>query len=217
MQDDVRALRDYVAQHLGDELIEWPGGRPGEVEVALVDAVMSIRARYGQPKRTVNGRVHPPTGVHRAVAGYRGLRGGGKLDDLRELTRIDPADLTEAVGEQKTAGTLKAEAILQAAQGLVAAGARSSRQIDPADKKQKSAYTSVTGLGWVTWAYLGMLLGHEDVKSDRWVIQAVEHAVGRPVNGVETREIVRATAHDMGHGVTRLEHALWAFERKRRY
>ncbi|MGR7026395.1 hypothetical protein [Geodermatophilus sp. URMC 62] len=208
MQDDVRALRAYVAEHLGDELVEWPGGRPGEAEVALVDAVMSIRARYGRPGVA-------PTGVHRAVAAYRALRGETALDDLRALAHLDPADLARAVGTQRTGGVLKAEAIVRAAEALTAVGVRSADHVDPGDERQKRAYTSVRGLGWVTWEYFGMLLGRPGVKADRWVIAAVANAVGRQVTATETKDVVLATAGEMRQSPTRLEHALWAFERSR--
>ena len=165
MQDDVRLVRAYIAQHLGDELVEWPAGWPGEVEVAL------------------------------AV--------------------IDPADVVRAVGSQRTGGELKAEAIVRAAEALVAAGVVCADHVRPADEEQKRAYTSVRGLGWVTWEYFGMLLGRPGVKADRWVIQAVSTAVERRVTAVEARDVVLATAHDMGMSPSRLEHALWAFERAR--
>ncbi len=209
MSDDVRALRTYVAEHLGDELIKWPGGRPGEAEVALVDAVMSIRARYGRGGDA-------PTGVHRAVAAYRRLRGTRPLDDLGALAALDPAVLARSVGSQRTGGVLKAEAIVRAAAALVAAGAAHADRLRIDDYRQKRAYTSVQGLGWVTWEYVGMLLGQPGVKADRWVVQAVARAVGRRVTAAEAREIVLATAEDMDENATRLEHALWAFERSRR-
>ncbi|MEX5718563.1 hypothetical protein, partial [Geodermatophilus maliterrae] len=213
MDQDVRALRNYVAEHLGDELIEWPGGRPGEVEVALVDAVMSIRARYGRPERTEDEVVLKPTGVHRAVAAFRRLRGEGPLDDLRALADVDPVDLTRALGSQRTGGILKAEAIVRAAAALVDVGVTRADHVEPEDEIQKRAYTSVRGLGWVTWDYLGMLLGRPGVKADRWVIQAVCNAVRRPVTAVEARDVVLATADAMAESPSRLEHALWAYER----
>ncbi len=208
MRDDVRSLRAYVARELGDELVEWPGGRPGEVEVALVDAVMSIRARYGRPGPA-------PTGVHRAVAAYRRLRGDAPLDDLRALAAVSAAELARAVGGQRTGGVLKAEAIVRAAAALASVGATCADHIQPADEQQKRAYTSVQGLGWVTWEYLGMLLGRPGVKADRWVVQAVSKAVDREVAAVGARDVVLATADDMGESPTRLEHALWAYERTR--
>src|SRR3954454_8890086 len=107
MNADVDALRAYITEHLGHELIEWPGGRPGEAEVALVDAVMSIRARYGRPARSVDDIELSPTGVDRAVGSYRRLRGDRPLDDLSALARVEAAALTEALGTQRTGGGRK--------------------------------------------------------------------------------------------------------------
>jgi hypothetical protein len=215
MNADVDALRAYITEHLGHELIEWPGGRPGEAEVALVDAVMSIRARYGRPARTVDDIELAPTGVHRAVGSYRRLRGDKPLDDLSALARVEAAALTEALGTQRTGGVLKADAIRQGAAALTAAGVTCAEEVNPADETQKRAYTSVKGLGWVTWEYFGMLLGRPGVKADRWVIQAVTNGIRRPVTAREARTVVLQTAADMGHDPTRLEHALWAYERTR--
>ena len=87
--------------------------------------------------------------------------------------------------------------------------------VQPGDERQKRAYTSVRGLGWVTWEYFGMLLGRPGVKADRWVIRAVGTAVRRPTSATEAKDVVLATARDMQANPTRLEHALWAFERSR--
>lgn len=215
LQDDVAALLAYVATHLGSEWVEWPGGRPGEAEVALVDAVMSVRARYGRVGATAGDVALAPTGVHRAVAAYRALRGKGPLDDLRLLAQMDAGVLERAVGGQKTAGVPKAEVIVRAAGALAGVGMRGADDVDPADLGQKRAYTSVRGLGWVTWEYFGMLLGRPGVKADRWVVQAVSNAVGRPVTPAAARDVVLGAAAALKWSPTALEHALWAFERSR--
>lgn len=207
-------LRAYVATHLGDDWVEWPGGRPGEAEVALVDAVMSIRARYGRSGSTDHDVPRAPTGVHWAVAAYRALRGSGRLDDLRVLAQMDAEILERAVGSQKTAGVPKAEAIVRAAAALVDVGVLAADDVDPADPRQKRAYTSVRGLGWITWEYFGMLLGRPGVKADRWVVQAVSKGVRRrPVTPTVARDVVLGTASALDRSPTALEHALWAFER----
>ncbi len=153
--------------------------------------------------------------MHRAVAAYRGVRGDGPLDDLRMLAGLDPAVLHQAVGAQKTAGVPKAEAIMRAAGALVQIGVVGADDVQPADERQKQAYTSVRGLGWVTWEYFGMLLGRPGVKADRWVIQAVSKAVRRSVTPQVARDVVMSTAEALDRSPTALEHALWAFERSR--
>jgi hypothetical protein len=208
---DVRALLRYIDDQIGDEWTEWPGGRPGEIEVALVDAVMSIRARYGRVAR--DGL--RATGVHRAVAAYREVRAPTEvLDDLRTLASLDWREVEKAVGRQVTSGVPKAAAIVEAAQRLVGCGVTSSAQLNLDDEDQRRAYTGVTGLGWVTWEYFGMLLGQPGVKADRWVIAAVADAVARPVSPYEARDVVLAAAAARGHSPTRLEHALWAHRRR---
>jgi hypothetical protein len=46
-EDNVTQLVRAISEQLPQPLTAWPGGYPGEVEAALIDAVLSIRARYG--------------------------------------------------------------------------------------------------------------------------------------------------------------------------
>ena len=59
---------------------EWPGGWPGKVEAALIDAVLSIRATYGQSHNGVRG----------AIQRWQAARDGGALDDLTVLASCAP-------------------------------------------------------------------------------------------------------------------------------
>ena len=73
--NDLEALQARIK---GDESelkkFTWPGGWPGEIEAALIDAVFSIRARYGTGENGVRG----------VVKRWRDER-GDVLDDLRAL------------------------------------------------------------------------------------------------------------------------------------
>ncbi|MDX6535514.1 MAG: hypothetical protein QOF68_3258 [Gaiellales bacterium] len=136
--NDVAALTDAVNRKLPPEWARYPGGWPGQIEAALVDAVLSIRATYGQPHNGVRG----------AVARWREHRGG----DLAAVLH----------NHRKVSGrTLKAEAIVSAADALVKVGVRHSGDFDAASPAQRKAYIGVPGLGPVTWSYLGMLAGAE--------------------------------------------------------
>ncbi|NEK92704.1 hypothetical protein GCU67_00745 [Modestobacter muralis] len=204
-------LAVYVDARLRDDWTEWPGGWPDQIEIALVDAVMSIRARYGRPAAVSTAA----TGVHRAVAGYRQLRAPTlQLDDLAVLASLDWRTVERAVGRQVTGGVPKARAIVEAAGRLTDVGVTSAAHLDLSDMKQVRAYTGVRGLGKITWEYFGMLLGRPGVKADRWVIAAVDDAVKRRTSPAEAREIVLATAEAIGKGPTELEHALWAHRRR---
>jgi hypothetical protein len=147
--EDVKQLADYVEEVIVEPWPKWPGGYPGEIEAALLDAVLSIRARYGKPT----------TGVRARVRRWREDR-GGPVDDLSQLASWNPEDLAALLGNrQRLAGRLKTAAIVEAAGRLTAAGARQAAQLDPNNRMYADAYTGVVGLGRVTWAYFAMLLG----------------------------------------------------------
>src|SRR3954454_24846123 len=69
-------LYGQVVKNIGATPDAWPGGWPGEVEAALIDAVFSVRARYGN--RTSG------TGVYGAVTRWRAHR-TVPADDLAAL------------------------------------------------------------------------------------------------------------------------------------
>ena len=81
--EDVARLLDHVkAKDI--EMRAVPGGWPGNVELSLIDAVLSIRARYG---------VSADTGVRGAIQRYKHDMGGTSWDDLRRLAQVDPTRL----------------------------------------------------------------------------------------------------------------------------
>lgn len=45
---DLAAVVSSLRQLLPTAPTPWPGGYPDQVELALIDAVLSVRARYGQ-------------------------------------------------------------------------------------------------------------------------------------------------------------------------
>lgn len=183
----------------------WPGGYPGEIEAALIDAVLSIRASYGSPQN----------GVRAAVGCYRNYIGGGEADDLMRLSKMNHDSMLDTLNRQVTSGRTKASAITEAAGNLVNAGVTRASDVDPLDPKQKEAYTSVHGLGWVTWEYFGMLLGKPGVKADQWIVRSTSRAVEKDLSSREARELVLAASKELKVSATTLDHALWAHERSR--
>lgn len=106
--DDLRVLRQAITRDIDVDTATFPGGYPWNIELALLDAVLSIRARYG---------TWPTTGVGRRVVAYRVLRGAASppaeviCDDLAVLATFDRASLSDAVGRQKISGVSKVDAI----------------------------------------------------------------------------------------------------------
>ncbi|MCX2967239.1 hypothetical protein [Gordonia aquimaris] len=201
--DQVEALDRYVTSTLGDSLPAWPGGWPGEIEAALIDAVFSIQARYGGPQ----------TGVRGVVKRWRDHQ-ARPLDDLEVLAQVDPAEFIRIVDNSSQAsGRPKAAIVVDAARALTDVGVRHARQFR-STPDQKAAYLSVKGCGPVTWSYLGMLLGSPDIKADTWILRFVEKAVGHRVASQEARQLLTAVAAKRDVNATELDHAVWDYARR---
>ncbi|WP_299038512.1 hypothetical protein [uncultured Pseudokineococcus sp.] len=200
---DVDRLLAHVEATLPREgWTEWPGGWKGQSELALLDAVFSISARYGAED----------TGVRSVVKAYRDRDGAPGVDDLRTLAGFDPQALVDLLqNRQQVSGRLKAEAVVEAARKLVAAGGTSSETVDAEQHRQ--AYTSVHGLGKQTWNYFCMLLGRPQVKADRMVVRFVEQALDRTPTPDEANRLVHAVAERLVVPPTDLDHAIWSATR----
>ncbi len=86
--DQVDQLLEAVAARLPATWPQWGGGWPYEIEAALIDAVLSIRNRYGKS---------PTSGVRGSVTRYRNKR-AMPADDLEHLERQDPVALASVLG-----------------------------------------------------------------------------------------------------------------------
>lgn len=203
-QTDVRQLVDFITAELPrDSWTPWPGGWPDQIEAALIDAVMSISAKYGSETNGVRG----------AVTSYRAAVGSERPNDLARLANQDPEQLQAVLNDQKISGRTKASAIVEAAENLLAVGVKSAADLDPHSSDQKKAYTNVHGLGWVTWEYFGMLLGKPDIKADRWVVRFVSRALDRELTAAEAKALLIGAAAELESTPTELDHAIWALER----
>lgn len=201
---DVQQLVDVITAELPrDTWTPWPGGWPDQIEAALIDAVLSIGAKYGSESNGVRG----------AVARYRREVGSDRPNNLAILAGQDAAKLQSVLNDQKVSGRTKASAIVEAATNLLAVGVKSAADLDPHNPEQKEAYTSVHGLGWVTWEYFGMLLGKPGIKADRWIVRFVNRALDREVTAREAKSLLVEAAKGLDSTATELDHAIWAFER----
>jgi len=187
--DDLKRVLDRIDSTLPGDRPRWPGGYPNQVELALIDAVLSIRTRYGSATN----------GVRKRVEDYAATRRPAVADDLRVLAQHDPAELGTLLNtRQVTRGTPKPVAIVQAAQNLAAVGVIRSADLEPASIDQQRAYCSVHGLGRVTWEYFLMLSHHPGVKADTWIVRFVAQALDRRIDSSEASELVKAAATELG-------------------
>ncbi len=197
---------DLVVTHVGRTIPtpwpEWRGGWPGEIEAALIDAVLSIRARYGSDG----------TGVRAAIRRWRDANPDRpRLDDLGELARMDHDRLALLLDNRQvlSGGLPKPDAIKAAVEALTGVGVRHAHDVGPLVSAQQAAHTGVRGLGPVSWEYFLMLLGHPGVKADTWIRRFVADAIGRGSEASEAGSLVKAAAAALGVDPTALDHAIW--------
>jgi hypothetical protein len=198
---DVALVVAAVKTELPTRWAQWGGGWPNEVEAALIDAVLSIRNRYGKK---------PTSGVRGSVGRYRTDRDTVPLDDLDVLAGYSLDRLTAVLdNRQKTGGVPKAQALINAAGVLSTAGIRHAAELNPNSLKHRAAYCSVKGLGPVTWTYFTMLLGQPGVKADTWIVRFTAAALGRPVTSFQAEQLISGAAAELRVSPTDLDHAIW--------
>lgn len=186
---------------------KWPGGYPDRLDLALVDAVMSIRFRYGKERNGVW------TGARGAVQRYqRHTEQVAPRDKMRHLASQDPVALEKILNRQKVhAGKTKAFAIVEAAQRFVDIGVTEPAQLVPNNAEHRKQYTGVSGLGPVTWEYFTMLLNHDGVKADSWITEFVGRAIGTRVSSEDAGRLVKEAAQKLGVDEKTLDHAIWNY------
>lgn len=198
---------------------KWPGGWPGDIEAALVDAVFSARAVY----RSKRGR-----GIYANVVDWRDARDrrSWALDAL--IAEIDAAGVSNwackfgnlQVSPRRLAsapsGSLKAAAVRQAACVLREHGINEASQIDINNVKDaKLALRSVPGIGYATSNYFLMLLGAPGVKPDRMIHRFLKEATGHAFTDTEAERTTWAAAEQLCVQSHELDHAIWRFESMR--
>lgn len=198
--DDLGLLLAHIRATI-TEMYEVPDGWRGNVELALIDAVLSIRARYG---------VSAETGVRGAIKRYKAESGRTSWDDLDTLSKVDAGWLERVLANrQRTGGVSKAQAIVSAADRLARVSVISADDVDRNSAEQKKAYCGTRGLGPVTWQYFLMLVGHDDVKPDTLVARFVAEAIGRKPDAKAVTRLVTAAAKELGVPAAALDHSIW--------
>ncbi len=208
MDNEEQQLYARVIDKIGPTVPAFENyGYPNQIELALIDSVLSIRANYGSSATT---------GVRGAVGRYKDqLRRGSQCNDLRTLASIDSSDLGPVLdNRQRSSGRTKVDLIFEVAERLVAAGVTEAAHLDPDNESQRQAWCGVHGLADVTWAYFGMLLGRPGVKADRMIRRFVGDAVNREVSAHEAARLVTSVAGRLHGDTSHLDHAIWRYQRK---
>lgn len=182
-----------------------PGGWRDEIEAALIDSVMGIRATYGSPT----------SGVRAVVARWREHEQPRPLDDLTRLADMNPAELALMVANRQrlAGGPLKTAGIVDAAARMLGVGVRKAAELNPDDPAHRDAYEGVAGLGPVTWQYLTLMLGSPG-QDALWLADFASDAVARDVSVAEALDLTEAAADSVGADTTRVLRAIWAHQRR---
>ncbi|MDQ1054548.1 hypothetical protein QE394_002476 [Arthrobacter sp. SORGH_AS 212] len=187
---------------------EWPGGYPTRLDLALIDAVMSIRFRYGRERKDGTW-----SGARGAVLRYqKHSEHVAPSEKMRHLATYDPVALEKILNRQKVhAGKTKASAIVEAAQRFADIGVTEASHLVPDKAEHRQTYTGVSGLGPVTWEYFTMLLSHDGVKADTWITEFVGRAIGRRVSSEGARGLLKEAAQKLSVNEKTLDHAIWSY------
>ncbi len=211
---DLELLLQHIARTLGPSL-EWlePDGYPDSLGLCVLDAIWSIGVRYG--------------GVQNVVARYRELRRATGADptsdsvaDVRQAIAAvgGPEAFADAVHNRQLTstrnGVLKAAAVDEACAALLTVSITTTTDLRSADPRSreaaKTAWCAVPGQGsGISWRYLLLLSGDQEVKPDRMIVGFVGEALGRtPTPDAAANAITAAAAH-LGVPLRALDHAAW--------
>jgi hypothetical protein len=221
---------DAVVERIIADVAAAPDGfvtPPGyaHLSLSLIDAVYSIRSRYSAVKRVIAGYA-AATGTASEPLSARsnpGFREQGLDCLLDNAGTLRGEALTEALfagSRSRTGGRLKADVCIDAARRLQATSVNSIPDLtDRADDPGvRQAWTSVHGLGWITWQYFCSLAGIDHLKPDVMLMRFVSDTLGRNVSPAETDVLLsRALSELLSErpGLTKraLDHTIWRFER----
>jgi hypothetical protein len=212
--EDVARLVARCREFLGP-VESWvaPVGYPDGLALCVLDSVWSIGVRYG--------------GVEAVLGRYRVLRENdgavAARDGLTELVAVidrlgGPDGFAVAMANrQRTStrgGMLKADAVLRCARGLIDVGVVSTVELRGGGTDRllaaERAWRAVPGQrSGISWRYLRLLAGAQEVKPDRMIIRFVAVAIGRVPTAGEAATLVISAAASLGADIRGLDHRIW--------
>ena len=216
-KNDVEKVTARITSHLGPPSEWWwPGGWPGDIEAALVDAVFSARAVY----RSKNGK-----GIYANVAAWRAGRDrtDWSLDEL--IAEIDGMGVDAWAGHfgnrqhsptrppSAPGGPSKAATVREAAGALREQGINTATDIGLGNTETaQRVLAAVPGIGRGTANYFLMLLGAPGARPDRMVHRFLRDAAGHAFSDAQAESAVIAAAERLGVQPHVLAHAIWRYE-----
>jgi hypothetical protein len=192
-----------------------PKGYPDSLGLCVIDSVWSIGVRY----RAVEKVLDEYGNLRRAAGGPERDDVGDVLSTIRAVG--GPDAFAKAVrNRQRTStrnGILKAEAVVAACRALDGSAVHSAAHLRAADgetlEAAKTAWRAVRGQSsGVSWRYLLLLAGRQDVKPDRMMLRFVSAALARNPSADETARLVIAAADELDVEPRVLDHRIWRYQ-----
>lgn len=225
----VDALVAHVKAEIGTDPKKWeswPGGWPGEIGTALVDAVFSARGNLSSSRGG---------GVRAQVTQWRSGAGDAcsSLSALRaQIAVATPHGWAVAFGNEQHSpgrfasaqgGPTMAAAVLEGATllGTVTPPVDAASDVTETNADQvRQMLRGVPGVGFATSNYFLMLLGLPGVPADRMLHRFISLAMPasaepRRLSDAAAQAVLDAAAVQLGVEGIDLEHAIWKHERDR--
>lgn len=216
----------HVLQHIETELgpeSSWPEPiRLGSLAQCVMNSILST----GNRSESV-GRVLARYREKRQLAGADPAL-DGPTELLEEIEACGgPEGFADALENHWRAWSrndapLKAHSIQQAAELLQEhsindpAELASSLKSEPLGATLKRGWLAIPGQrSGLTWRYFLMNAGMPGIKADRMITRWVTHATGRQVKPREAERLLTDAASRLAVDERRLDHAVWAYERRR--
>lgn len=219
-------LQRAIKNDLGADVAAWtaPAGYPHSLALCIVDSIASIGVRYATVDAIVGRYRHA-----RAATGANADT-DTVADLLGTFAAAESAEVwAHTIGTRQRTSTrpkgapLKAHAIYDAAGILAAADTITTQDVrDRAQDDQlepiKKYWLRLPGQrSGISWRYLLMLAGVENVKPDRMLRRYFDHAIGTPdvqrLDNATVADHFTQAARNLGTTPRTLDHASWRWTR----
>jgi hypothetical protein len=201
--------------------LKAPAGYPDSLALCLLDAIWSMGVKYGG---VINVLDRYKSWLTSAQRGSPDRSASQLIDDIDAVGGGDAfAELVNNRGRTSTRnGILKAQAVRDAASNLVTVGIDSTIDLRTrsGDREVERAFKATRGQSsGISWHYLLILAGVEDIKADRMIRRFVAAAaVASTVTTADAYQAVHGaycilTADAPGLTLRALDHAIWNSQR----
>ena len=216
-QSEIARLRAACERDLGDPACWFPPpGYPDSLALRIIDAIFSTGARHSMTEKVI-----------RRYREHRRTRGGdpdrdGAVELVASFHDVGGAPRWAAqIGNRRPTSPaanapLRAAAVLQAAEALVALGVSTTDHLRAVGAEQLepvgTAWCAVPGQrSGVTWNNLLKLAGMPAASAGRLVVGYVTRELGA-TSPERVADLIRAVAGEAGWDAGRLDHAIWRHE-----